>query len=477
MTRRKDVTWWIFVLALAVAWLASGRVWAGATVQAGDDSGRAGAVRADDGADDAVAQPPTLPFQAADTILMIFCCALTLPMIPALGHFYGGMARRKNVLSAFQQTFILLGVIALQWLLFGYSLAFDGNTLGGFCGGWQWFGLGGVGIEPNRAVAPGIPQELFMLFQMLVAVFAAALISGAIVERVKFSSYLLFTVLWSTLVYDPVAHWVWAPDGWIKKLGALDFAGGLVVHLTSGLAALCCVRVVGKRRGLDHEDLHPHNLTLTALGTGLLWFGWQGLNAGAARGANAAAVAAFVSTNLAGAAAIVSWSLIEYLLKRRVTVLGACTGAIAGLVAVSPAAGYVSPLGAFAIGFMVAPLCYFAIALKGKLGYDDSLDVFGVHGVGGLCGVLMLGFVAAPFLTGGSGGLLAGNVELLAAQVIATGAVALYTVVVTTLLLVAIDRLIGLRVTAEEEDLGLDLTQHGQRGYLMGEGELIGIEA
>ena len=397
-------------------------------------------------------------------------------MIPALGYFYGGMARRKNVLSAFQQTFILLGAIGLQWLLVGYSLAFDGNTLGGFCGGAHWFVQRGVGIEPNPAVAPQVPHELFMLFQLLVAVFAAALISGAIVERVKFSAYLVFAVLWSTLVYDPVAHWVWGPDGWIKQLGALDFAGGLVVHLTSGLAALCCVRVVGKRRGLDHEDLHPHNLTLAALGTGLLWFGWQGQTTGQARGASAAAVAAFVATNLAGAAAIVSWSALEYLLKRKVTFLGACTGAIAGLVAVSPCAGYVGPLAAFAIGFMIAPLCYFAIALKGRLGYDDSLDVFGVHGVGGLAGVLMLGFVAAPGLTGGSGGLLAGTADLLLAQVVATVVVAIYTVVVTMLLLLAIDRLMGLRVTAEEEDLGLDLTQHGQRGYLMGEGELIGIE-
>jgi Amt family ammonium transporter len=463
----------MLVLALAAAAAGERGVWARGALEQGDDAARTAAARAEK---PAVQPAPGQPSLSADTILMIVWCALTLPMIPALGLFYGGMTRRKNVLSAFQQTFILLGAIALQWLLVGYSLAFDEGTLGGFCGGGRWLGLMGVGLDPNPAVAPLVPHQLFMLFELLVAVFAAALISGAIVERVKFSSYLVFTVLWSTLVYDPVAHWVWGPDGWIKKLGALDFAGGLVVHLTSGLAALCCVRIVGKRKGLDHEDLHPHNLTLTALGTGLLWYGWQGLNAGQARGANAAAVAAFVATNLAGAAAIVSWSLLEYLLKRRVTVLGACTGAIAGLVAVSPAAGYVSPLGAFAIGFMVAPLCYFAIAFKGRIGYDDSLDVFGVHGVGGLAGGLMLGFVAAPSLTGGSGGLLSGNIDLLLAQVTAILAVALYTVVVTMALLVGIDRLLGLRVTPEEEDLGLDLTQHGQRGYLMGEGELIGIE-
>ena len=473
MSRRKTAALWMLVPGLAMAYFGARAGWAGTMLQAGDDSGQPAAMRTDK----PVAQPPGLPFQSADTVLVIVCCALVMPMIPALGHFYGGMVRRKNVLSAFQQSFILLGVIAAQWLLAGYSLAFGGDVFAGFCGGWQWFGLTGVGLDPNPAVAPLIPHQLFMLFQMMVAVFSAALIAGAIAERVKFSSYLLFVLLWSTLVYDPVAHWVWGPDGWIKKLGALDFAGGLVVHLTSGLAALCCVLVVGKRKGLDTEDLHPHNLALTAIGTGLLWYGWQGLNAGQARGANAAAVAAFVATNLAGAAAIVSFSLLEYLQKRKVTVLGACTGAIAGLVAVSPAAGYVDPLGAFAIGFMVAPLCYFAILIKGRLGYDDSLDVFGVHGVGGLAGVLMLGFVAAPSLTGGAGGLLAGSVDLLLSQAIAVAAVAVYTVVVSLLLLVAINRFIGLRVTPEEEDLGLDLTQHGQRGYLMGEGELIGIEA
>jgi Amt family ammonium transporter len=455
-----------------VALIGARAAWAGAERQASADPAEPAAMQPNK----PVPIPPGPRFQAADTVLMIVCCALVLPMIPALGQFYGGMVRRKNVLSTFQQSFILLGVIATQWLLVGYSLAFGGDAIGGFCGGLQWIGLSGVGIDPNPSAAPLIPHQLFMLFQMFVAIFAAALISGAIAERVRFSSYLIFTVLWTTLVYDPVAHWVWAPDGWIKKLGALDFGGGLAVHLTSGLAALCCVLVVGKRKGLDHEDLHPHSLTLTALGTGLLWYGWQGLNAGQARAADGAAVAAFVATNMAGAAAIVSWSVLEYIQKRKVTVLGACTGAIAGLVSVSPAAGYVEPIGAFAIGFMVAPLCYFAIVLKGKLGYDDSLDVFGVHGVGGLAGVLFLGFLASPALTGGRGGLLSGTVELLGAQVIATIAVAIYTVVATTVLLLAIDRLIGLRVTADEEDVGLDLTQHGQRGYMMSEGELIGIE-
>jgi Amt family ammonium transporter len=292
----------------------------------------------------------------------------------------------------------------------------------------------------------------------------------------KFASYLAFALLWTTLVFDPVAHWVWGSGGWIKQFGALDFGGGLTVHLTSGLAALCCTLVLGKRKGLDTEDLHPHNLTLTALGTALLWFGWLGLNVGQARGANLPAAAAFVATILAGASAIVSWSALEYFEKRKVTMLGACTGAIAGLVAITPAAGYVTPIGAVVLGAVVCPFCYGAILVKGKLGYDDSLDVFGVHGVGALVGVLALGLLATPGLTGGLGGLFDGNANLLLAQAIAVIAVAVYTVVVTLLILVAVDRWLGLRVSAEEEDLGLDLTQHGQRGYMMGEGELIGID-
>ena len=289
-------------------------------------------------------------------------------MIPALGQLYGGMAPQECALGVSTELHLARcdrGPMAC-WSATAWHSAAMRSADSAAAGSGS--GSGASGSIPIPPVAPLIPHQLFMLFEMLVAVFAAALISGAIAERVKFSSYLLFMLLWSTFVYAPVAHWVWGPDGWIKKLGALDFAGGLVVHLTSGLAALCCVVVVGKRKGLDHEDFHPHSLTLTAIGTGLLWFGWQGLNAGQARSANAAAVAAFVATNLSGAAAIVSWSILEYLQKRKVTVLGACTGAIAGLVAVSPAAGYVEPLGAFAIGFMVAPLCYFAILLKGQAG-------------------------------------------------------------------------------------------------------------
>jgi Amt family ammonium transporter len=316
-----------------------------------------------------------------------------------------------------------------------------------------------------------------MIFEMMVALLPVALISGAIAERMKFASYLIFALLWTTLVYCPVAHWVWGPGGWIKAWGGLDFGGGLAVHLTAGLAALCCAIVLGKRKGLDTEDLHPHNLTLTALGTALLSFSWLGLNAGQARGMSATAVAAFGATILAGGAAMASWCALEFLEKRKVTMLGACTGAIVGLVAVSAAAGYVGTIGAMVLGAGVGPVCYGAIHFKGKLGYDDSLDVFGVHGVGAFTGALALGVLAAPSLTGGKGALLDGRTELLIAQAIAVIAVAVYTVVVTLVILFVLDRVIGLRVSAEEEDLGLDLTQHGQRGYMMGEGELIGIDA
>ncbi len=402
------------------------------------------------------------------------CSALTMLMTPALGLFYGGMVRRKNVLATFLQSFILLGVISLQWAIVGYSLAFGVDAFGGLCGGAEWLALKGVGLEPNAAVAPRLPHQLFMVFQLTVAVLTAALISGAVAERMKFSSYLVFMLLWTTLVYDPVAHWVWGPGGWIARFGALDFGGGLVVHFSSGLAALCCALVLGKRKGLDTEDLHPHSLTLTALATGLLWFGWLGLNSGGARGTTATAVASFVSTQMAGAAGIVSWSALEYFQKRKVTVLGACTGAIAGLVAIAPTAGYVTPAGAIAVGVLAGPLAYGAISIKGRLGYDDSLDVFGVHGVVGLFGVLGVGVMARAALTGKSGGLFEGTTDLLLAQAVAVAAVAVYTIAATLILLVIIDRVMGLRVSAEDEELGLDLAAHGQRGYIMGEGQLIG---
>jgi len=410
----------------------------------------------------------------ADTAFILVSAALVMLMTPGLGLFYGGMVRRKNVLATFQQSFIMLGVIALQWVLFGYSLAFGPDAYGGLIGNLKFVGLNDVGLEPNPDYAAKIPHQLFMVFQLMFAVITPALISGAFAERMKFSAYLAFSLLWATFVYDPVAHWVWGPNGWIKNLGALDFAGGLVVHIISGVAALCCVLVMGKRHGHGTEEMHPHNLTMTALGTALLWFGWFGFNAGSALEANKSAVAAFVNTNTAAAAAVVSWSLIEWLHKGKATVLGACSGAVAGLVAVTPAAGFVTPMGAMALGLLVSFVCYGAILMKGKLGYDDSLDVFGVHGVGGMFGAIGVGLLAKAGISGDVNGLLYGNGGLLVSQVISVAAAAAYSFVVSFGLLKLVDATIGLRVTVEEEEVGLDLTQHGERGYIMGAGELLG---
>jgi ammonium transporter, Amt family len=420
----------------------------------------------------APAPAPASAINGADTAFILICAALVMLMTPGLGLFYGGMVRRKNVLATFQQSFILLGVVALQWVLFGYSLAFGPDHFG-LIGGLDWVGLSGVGLEPN-AYAPTIPAQLHMVYQLMFAVITPALISGAVAERMKFSSYIIFTLLWATFVYDPVAHWVWG-HGWIaNKLGALDFAGGLVVHLISGVAALCAVLAMGHRKGLGEEEMHPHNLTMTALGTGLLWFGWFGFNAGSALAANGSAVAAFVNTNTAAAGAVVSWSLTEWLHKGKATVLGACSGAVAGLVAITPAAGYVTPMSAMMIGLLVSVVCYVAIMLKSKLGYDDSLDVFGVHGVGGIFGALAVGIFAAAGISGNPAGLLGGNPGLLGKQLISVVAAGSYSFIVTFVILKAVDALVGLRVTTEEEDIGLDLTQHGERGYIMGVGELMG---
>ncbi|WP_020466833.1 ammonium transporter [Singulisphaera acidiphila] len=410
----------------------------------------------------------------ADTAFVMVSAALVMLMTPGLGLFYGGMVRRKNVLATFQQSFVLLGVVALQWVLFGYSLAFSPDVYHGLIGGLDYVGLNNVGFAPNADYAATIPHQLFMVFQLMFAVITPALISGAFAERMKFSAYILFTLLWATFVYDPVCHWVWSPNGWIKGLGALDFAGGLVVHIISGIAALCCVLVMGKRKGLGNEDMHPHNLTMTAIGTGILWFGWFGFNAGSALAANASAVAAFVNTNTAAAAATVSWSLIEYLHKGKATVLGTCTGAVAGLVAITPAAGFVTPLGALIIGLLVCGVCYSAILLKSKLGYDDSLDVFGVHGVGGIFGAVAIGFLAKAGISANPAGLFYGNASLLTAQVLSVAAAATYSFIVTFGILKLVDALVGLRVTEEEEEIGLDLTQHGERGYIMGAGEFLG---
>lgn len=415
----------------------------------------------------------TTGMKEADTGFMMICAAMVLLMTPGLGLFYGGMVRRKNVLSTFQQSFILMGAMAIQWVTIGYTLAFGSDQLGGFIGGLDYLFLKDVGLDPHPVYGPTIPHQLFMIYQCMFAVITPALISGAFAERIKFSGYLVFSLLWATLVYSPVAHWVWG-GGWISKLGALDFAGGLVVHLISGVAALVCCVVIGKRNGHGQIQMHPHNLTMTALGTGLLWFGWFGFNAGSALAANKSAVAAFVNTNIAAAAATIGWVAIEWILKGKGTVLGACSGAVAGLVVITPAAGFVAPMSALSMGFLASLFCYSAIMLKSKLGYDDSLDVVGVHGAGGLLGAILTGVFAQAGITNDINGLINGNPGQMMPQIISVLAAGGYSLVMTTVLALAVHATIGLRVDAEEEELGLDLSQHGEHGYIMGIGELLG---
>ena len=396
---------------------------------------------------------------------MLISTALVMLMTPGLALFYGGMVRRKNVLGTVMQSFVALGVVSVQWVLIGYSLAF-GPDIGHVIGGLQWAGLHGVGLEPNADYAPTVPHELFMIFQMMFAVITPALITGAFAERFKFKTYLVFLVLWSTFVYAPIAHWVWGVGGWIHNLGALDFAGGLVVHISSGVSALVAAIIIGKRRGHSGELMPPHNLTLTLLGAALLWFGWFGFNGGSALGSGALAVSAFVATHLAAAAATLSWLFIEWWHRGKPTVLGAASGAVAGLVAVTPASGFVGPMSAVAIGLLAGMVCYFAVGLKSRLGYDDSLDAVGVHGVGGTLGALATGLFASKAINAaGSDGLFFGNASLLGVQALSVAAAIVYSFIVTWVILKILDATMGVRVKDVEEMEGLDLSQHGETGY------------
>lgn len=328
------------------------------------------------------------------------------------------MVREKNVLATIMQSFIVLGLISIQWVLFGYSLAF-GADHGGFIGGFDFLGLAGVGQAANPDYAATIPHQGFMIYQAMFAVITPALISGAIAELVKFSSFLVFIFLWSTLIYDPIAHWVWGVGGWLRTMGALDFAGGTVVHIASGSAALVMALYLGPRRGYLKASIMPHNLTMALIGTALLWFGWFGFNAGSALGANGLAVSAFMVTNISEAAAMLSWSLVEWIVRKKPTALGAASGAVAGLVAITPASGFVGPMDAILIGLIVSPICFYAIQLKGKLGYDDSLDAFGV-GVGGTWGAIATGLFATLSVNpAGANGLFYGNAKLLFIQIAA----------------------------------------------------------
>jgi len=422
-----------------------------------------------------------MPIDKGDTAWVLVCSALVLLMlIPGLALFYGGMVRQKNVLATLLQSFAVLCVVSLQWVVFGYSLAF-GPDRGGLIGGLEWAGLRGVGPGPYPGYAATIPHQAFMLFQMMFAAITPALIAGAFAERKKFSAFLLFTLLWSTLVYDPLAHWVWSEGGFLHKLGALDFAGGTVVHLSSGVSALVCALVIGRRKGYPTTPMPPHNLPLTLVGAGLLWFGWFGFNAGSALEASGLAAGAFLATNTAASAAAMAWMLLEWKLRGKPTALGTASGAVAGLVAITPACGFVGPLAAIAIGAAGGVLCFAGCQVKARFGYDDALDVVGVHGVGGVWGALATGLFAWKAVNAAGGdGLLHGNPSQLLTQLAAVGATIALAAPMTWVILKIVDVLVGLRVEEEHELTGLDLSLHSENAYVLGgatAGEHLGVRS
>lgn len=392
-----------------------------------------------------------------DTTWVIISTALVMLMTPGLALFYGGMVRSKNVLATIMQSFIAISIVSILWILYGYSLAF-GPDVHHFIGNLDWIALKNVSYEPFVTYSATIPHMLFMLFQMMFAVITPALITGTFAERFKFKTYLVFLVLWFTFVYCPIAHWVWGQGGWIKQLGGLDFAGGLVVHISSGMSALIATLFVGKRIGWKKEPIHPHNLSITLLGAALLWFGWFGFNAGSALAANGLAVKAFLTTQLSACAAALGWIVLEWKKHGKPTALGIASGAVAGLVCITPAAGFVSPVSAIIIGFIGGMLCYLAVDAKFKINVDDSLDAVGIHGVGGIWGSIATGIFATT-------GLIAGNWLLLKVQILSTITAILYSILVTSVIIAVLDKIMGLRVTKDEEVLGLDISQHGERGY------------
>jgi len=402
---------------------------------------------------------------AADTAWVLTSAALVMLMTPALGFFYGGLVRRKNVLATIMHSFFMLALISVQWVLWGYSLAF-GPDRGGIIGGLEWLGLNGVGMQPNPDYAATIPHQAFMIYQAMFAVITPALITGAFAERKRFKAFAIFSLLWATLVYDPVAHWVWGVGGWLRNLGALDFAGGTVVHISSGMSALVAAAILGRRLGFGQEPMDPHDATMTVLGAGLLWFGWFGFNAGSALGANELAVNAFVVTNTAAAMAALTWMTLSWMHHKQPSVLGAAAGGVAGLVAITPAAGFVGVPAALLIGLGAGVFCYWAVQLKARLGIDDSLDVWGVHGVGGVWGALATGLFASTAInSAGANGLFFGNPQQVLVQLVAIVVVSAYSMAVTWIILKALDVTIGLRVGVEEERAGLDATQHGEIAY------------
>jgi len=400
-----------------------------------------------------------------DTVFVLMSAALVMLMTPGLALFYGGMVRSKNILGTVMQSFILLGVVSVQWVLWGYTLAF-GPDHGGLIGGLDWFGLKGVGMEPSAVYGTTIPHLAFMIFQCMFAVITPALITGAFAERMKFSAFLLFTLLWATFVYNPLAHWVWGSGGWMAKLGALDFAGGTVVHISSGISALAAALVVGRRLGYGKVPYIPHNVPMTVTGAALLWFGWFGFNAGSALAANGLAANAFVVTHVASSAAALSWMFMEWLHRGKPTTLGVASGAVAGLVAITPASGYVGTIPALVIGGLAGVICYGGVLLKSKLGYDDSLDVVGIHGLGGSWGALATGLFASTAVnSAAANGLFYGNPGQLWIQFVSVVVTMVFAFVMTFVLLKVVNVLVGLRVTDEEEQKGLDTSLHNEAGY------------
>lgn len=402
---------------------------------------------------------------AADTAFVLAAAGLVLLMTPGLALFYGGMVRKKNVLGTIMQSLIMISIISIEWVYIGYSMSF-GPDIGGFIGNLSWFALHGVTNAPSPDYATTIPQTVFMIYQCMFAIITPALITGAFAERVRFGPFVLFSLLWAILVYNPVCHWVWGSGGWLGKMGVHDFAGGLVVHVTCGAAALAAVLVIGPRQGYGRENFKPHNLPMTMLGAGLLWFGWFGFNSGSALAANGVAATAFVATHLAGMAGMAMWTLMEWLKLGKPTTLGAASGAIAGLATITPAAGFVGPNAAIAIGLIAGGICFGAVNAKSWFGFDDSLDVVGIHGVGGAIGVLLLGVFASRAVNpGGVDGLLAGNASLLVSQGIGLVVVGGYAFITSWVLLKIIHGTLGLRVSKENEVQGLDYTEHSEAAY------------
>lgn len=401
----------------------------------------------------------------ADTAWVLISAALVLAMtVPGLALFYGGLVRSKNVLGTIMHSFVILCLISLFWVLLGYSLAF-GPDVKGVIGSLAWAGLTGVGLSPHAVYGPTIPHQAFMVFQLMFAAITPALITGAFAERMKFSALILFALLWSLLIYCPVAHWVWG-GGWLARMGALDFAGGAVVHISSGISALVCALMLGARQGYGTDYMAPHNLPMVLLGTGLLWVGWFGFNAGSALGANETAVVAFVATHTAAVSAALTWMAVEWWHRGTPTVLGIASGAVAGLAMVTPGAGFVSPFSALFMGMTAGALSYVAIMKKSGFGYDDSLDVVGIHGVAGVGGILLTGLLASKAVNaGGADGLLQGNAAFLGVQALTAIVVGLFSAGGTWAILKLVDRVVGLRVTADEERMGLDLSQHNERAY------------